>query len=174
MRQRVVIALAIALSPALLLADEPTTALDVSIQAQILELIATLQKDMHMATMLITHDLGVVADRCQRVVVMYAGQVVEKGETNALFENPRHPYTAALLESIPRLDQDAEFLSVIQGSVPHPQRMPSGCRFAPRCRCAFEKCYSMEPDFYEITENVGARCWLIQQEHTGYGASEST
>ena len=174
MRQRVVIALAVALSPELLLADEPTTALDVSIQAQILELIKTLQERMQMATILISHDLGVVADMCQRVVVMYAGQVVEKGETNALFEHPNHPYTAALLESIPRLDQSAEFLPVIQGTVPHPQHMPSGCRFAPRCRRAFEKCHSMEPDFYEISEHVGARCWLFQQEHAGHAGSEST
>ncbi len=173
LRQRVVIALAIALSPSLLLADEPTTALDVSIQAQILELIKKLQMDMHMATLLITHDLGVVAGMCERVVVMYAGQVVEKGDTNSLFENPRHPYTAALLKSIPKLDQDTEMLSAIKGTVPHPERMPAGCRFAPRCDRAFEKCHKEEPNFYELSENVGTRCWLAQQENASHVETES-
>lgn len=173
MRQRVVIALAIALSPDLLLADEPTTALDVSIQAQILELISALQETMKMATMLITHDLGVVAGMCQRVLVMYAGQVVESGLTEDLYANPRHPYTSALLDSIPKLDQNTEFLSAIKGVVPHPQRMPKGCRFAPRCDRSFDKCLKEEPELYNFSDNVSARCWLYSQEMTDYAKSES-
>lgn len=173
MRQRVVIALAIALSPSLLLADEPTTALDVSIQAQILDLIKNLQVNMNMATLLITHDLGVVAGMCERAIVMYAGQVVEKGDTHSLFKHPRHPYTEALLESIPKLEQDTEFLSAIKGTVPHPQRMPVGCRFAPRCHRALEKCHRSEPGFFDVSGNTGARCWLYEQEIVDHDQSES-
>jgi len=162
MRQRVVIALAIALSPVLLLADEPTTALDVSIQAQILELIQSLQDNMKMATMLITHDLGVVAGMCRNVLVMYAGQVVETGETEELFKFPKHPYTKALLKSIPKLDQNTEFLETIKGMVPHPQRMPEGCRFAPRCEVAMDQCHREEPDMHSFSEYAGVKCWLYQ------------
>ena len=162
MRQRVVIALAIALSPVFLVADEPTTALDVSIQAQILDLIKSLQNKMKMATMLITHDLGVVAGMCRRVLVMYAGQVVETGATADLFSVPKHPYTEALLDSIPKLEQDKEFLETINGMVPHPQRMPAGCRFAPRCQKAMAQCHREEPGVYSFSDQASVKCWLYQ------------
>ncbi len=146
MRQRVMIAMALSCNPKLLIADEPTTALDVTIQAQILELMATLQRDFDAAIMLITHDLGVIAETADRVVVMYAGKVVEYSDVNTIFHEPRHPYTWGLLQSIPRLDAERERLLVIEGVVPNPLFLPDGCKFHPRCRFASEKCVEEEPE----------------------------
>jgi peptide/nickel transport system ATP-binding protein len=162
MRQRVMIAMAISCNPEVLIADEPTTALDVTIQAQILDLMRDLQKKRDMAIMMITHDLGVVAEMCDRVVVMYAGQVVEQAEIEELFENPKHPYTKGLLASIPSIEQDKEYLSSIPGSVPSPDRMPSGCRFAERCPSAYDKCFQEAPPLFSTENETEARCWLYE------------
>ncbi len=140
MRQRAMIAMALVNSPKLLIADEPTTALDVTVQAQILELLRKLQAELEMAVIFITHDLGVVADICDRVAVMYAGQVVETARVEGLFEQPLHPYTEGLLHSMPQNASRAKALHVIAGSVPRPGEMPAGCRFAPRCSYATEFC----------------------------------
>ncbi len=162
MRQRVVIAMALVCRPQILIADEPTTALDVTIQAQILELLERLQAELGMAVMLITHDLGVVAGTADRVVVMYAGQVVETAATPELFARPRHPYTEGLMASIPRLDRPADRLYSIPGTVPAATHWPTGCRFHPRCPHAWEKCRSEEPPLLDAgTPGHTARCWLI-------------
>ncbi len=164
MRQRVMIAMALICHPQILIADEPTTALDVTIQAQILELLARLQQQLGMAVLLITHDLGVVAGTADRVVVMYAGQVVETAPTPELFARPQHPYTEGLMASIPRLDRPRERLHSIPGSVPAATAWPAGCRFHPRCPYAWEKCRTEEPPLLD-TEVAGhtARCWLITE-----------
>ena len=146
MRQRVMIAMALACRPELLIADEPTTALDVTVQAQILELVRELQRELGMSILLITHDLGVVAETAERVVVMYAGAVVERATVRELFARPRHPYTAGLFLSLPRLDQEAELLTPIEGSVPDPMHWPSGCRFHPRCPLAMPVCREEVPE----------------------------
>ncbi len=159
MRQRVMIAMALSCNPKLLIADEPTTALDVTIQAQILELMATLQRDFDAAIMLITHDLGVIAETADRVVVMYAGKVVEYSDVNTIFHEPRHPYTWGLLQSIPRLDAERERLLVIEGVVPNPLFLPDGCKFHPRCRFASEKCVEEEPELEDIDSGHQVRCW---------------
>lgn len=145
MRQRVMIGMALSCNPKLLIADEPTTALDVTIQAQILELMKKLKKELGMAIMLITHDLGVVAEMAERVVVMYAGKVVEEGDVVSIFKAPLHPYTEGLLESIPRLHETRERLHVIEGVVPNPLHLPGGCRFHPRCPYIIDKCREVEP-----------------------------
>ena len=150
MRQRIMIAVAIALDPDVLIADEPTTALDVTVQAQIMELLADLQTETGMGLILITHDLGVVAEVADRVVVMYAGREVEKGEINELFAQPRHPYTAGLMHSIPRPDQHLGRLEPIQGSPPDLLRIPSGCAFNPRCPHAQDRCRSESPAIRSI------------------------
>jgi len=164
MRQRVMIAMALICHPQILIADEPTTALDVTIQAQILELLTRLQQQLGMAVLLITHDLGVVAGTADRVVVMYAGQVVETAPTPELFARPRHPYTEGLMASIPRLDRPRERLHSIPGSVPAATAWPAGCRFHPRCPFAWEKCRTEEPPLLD-TEVPGhsARCWLVTE-----------
>ena len=144
MRQRAMIAMALACEPKLLIADEPTTALDVTIQAQVLDLMRSLQQTMGMAILFVTHDLGVVADICDRVVVMYAGQVVEQAAVLDLFDRPRHPYTEALLASMPQLAVGEPRLRVIPGEVPTPDRLPSGCRFHPRCQYVVDKCATDE------------------------------
>ena len=164
MRQRVMIAMALICHPQILIADEPTTALDVTIQAQILELLARLQQQLGMAVLLITHDLGVVAGTADRVVVMYAGQVVETAPTPELFARPRHPYTEGLMASIPRLDRPRQRLHSIPGSVPAATAWPAGCRFHPRCPFAWEKCRTEEPPLLD-TEAAGhtARCWLVTE-----------
>jgi oligopeptide/dipeptide ABC transporter ATP-binding protein len=146
MRQRVMIAMALACRPALLIADEPTTALDVTVQAQILELLSGLQRSLGMSILLITHDLGVVAETARRVVVMYAGAVVERAFVEDLFERPRHPYTAGLLLSLPQLEGDTETLRPIEGTVPDALRLPSGCRFHPRCPFAMPVCRERDPE----------------------------
>ena len=164
MRQRVMIAMALICRPQILIADEPTTALDVTIQAQILELLARLQQELGMAVLLITHDLGVVAGTADRVVVMYAGQVVESAPTPELFARPQHPYTEGLMESIPRLDRPRERLHSIPGSVPAATAWPQGCRFHPRCPYAWDKCRTEEPPLLETgTAGHTARCWLISE-----------
>ncbi len=160
MRQRVMIAIALSCHPKLLIADEPTTALDVTIQAQILSLIKDLRNELGMALMLITHDLGVVADMTKRVIVMYAGQVVEEADVHSLFKKPLHPYTIGLLNSIPKMDQKAEELKIIPGVVPHPLEMPKGCRFSPRCEHAMDICRQKCPELIKIDDGISVRCWL--------------
>ena len=159
MRQRVMIAMALSCNPSLLIADEPTTALDVTIQAQILELLQSLQEKMNMAILIITHDLGVIAEMAKRVVVMYAGQVVEQGSVIEIFRDARHPYTIGLKESIPRLATAGERLRVIPGKVPDPIEFPSGCRFSDRCRFAEYRCDNERVELREIGELHGVRCW---------------
>ena len=162
MRQRVMIAMALACSPKLIIADEPTTALDVTIQAQILDLMNKLKKEIGTSILFITHDLGVVAEVCDQVVVMYCGRVVERGDVKTIFANPSHPYTKGLLGSIPRLGDAGKELKSIPGNVPNPKYMPKGCKFAPRCPYASEKCREAEPGFFQIEEGHISRCWLCE------------
>jgi peptide/nickel transport system ATP-binding protein/oligopeptide transport system ATP-binding protein len=162
MRQRVMIAIALACNPKLLIADEPTTALDVTIQAQILELMGDLRERLGMSILLITHDLGVVAEMCDDVVVMYAGRVVERGPIEEVFTSPQHPYTEALLQSIPLLGMtQAEPLRVIRGTVPSPLDWPPGCRFEPRCDYAFARCVDEHPPLFDVDRQQSA-CWLCE------------
>ncbi len=158
MRQRVMIAMAIACKPRLLIADEPTTALDVTVQAQILELLRELQAETGMGLILITHDLGVIAEMADDVAVMYAGRVVERATARDLFEDPQHPYTLGLLGSIPRLDLDRPRLTAIEGSVPPPFAWPPGCRFAPRCPFAIPECEVAPPPLRELAPGHEAAC----------------
>lgn len=161
MRQRVMIAMAMSCNPQLLIADEPTTALDVTIQAQILDLMRKLKREFHTAIMLITHDLGVVAEMADRVVVMYAGKIVEESATAELFREPLHPYTQGLLDSIPRLDQSmTDKLHVIEGTVPNPLHLPQGCTFAPRCPKVMDICREKAPILTEVSEGRKVSCWL--------------
>jgi oligopeptide/dipeptide ABC transporter ATP-binding protein len=164
--QRVMIAMALACVPDLLIADEPTTALDVTIQAQILDLMRNLRENIGTAIILITHDLGVVAEMAERVAVMYAGRIVEEAEVGPLFEKPLHPYTQGLIGSIPILGKLKDRLEVIPGSVPNLVNLPSGCKFAPRCRARTEHaltiCTQKEPDLIEFIPNHTVRCWLYQ------------
>jgi oligopeptide transport system ATP-binding protein len=161
MRQRVMIAIALACEPTLLIADEPTTALDVTIQAQILDLLRRLRAERKMSIILITHDLGVVAGMCERVVVMYAGRIVEEGPTRAIFKDPRHPYTRALLASLPRLDEaeDAR-LRTVPGMPPNLSRIPPGCPFHPRCAHAIDRCRADEPRLEEVGGAHRKSCWV--------------
>ena len=168
MAQRVMIAMALACVPELLIADEPTTALDVTIQAQILDLMRNLKSQMETAIILITHDLGVVAEMCDRVNVMYAGRIVEEAQVETLFATPKHPYTDALIGSTPVLGQAEKELVTIPGSVPNLINLPSGCKFAPRCQARIEhnltRCTEDEPDLIEMAPNHWVRCWLYDQE----------
>jgi oligopeptide/dipeptide ABC transporter ATP-binding protein len=164
MRQRVMIAIALACDPRLLIADEPTTALDVTIQAQILDLLRRLREQLGTAIMLITHDLGVVAEFVDEVVVMYAGRVVERADVASLFRQPGHPYTEGLLRSIPRMGTSARRLSQIRGAVPSPTAFPPGCRFHPRCDQAQPICAKLVPPLFEIGTGHAAACW----RHTGF------
>lgn len=159
-RQRVMIAMALICKPQVLIADEPTTALDVTIQAQILDLMNNLKKETGTSILFITHDLGVVAEVCDHVAVMYCGRIVEKGDVYQIFGATAHPYTRGLLASIPKLGEQAEELTMIPGNVPNPKYMPEGCKFAPRCALAFDKCFAEEPGFYEVGEGHVSRCWL--------------
>ncbi|MBT9140725.1 MAG: Oligopeptide transport ATP-binding protein OppD [Dehalococcoidia bacterium] len=163
MRQRVMLAMACACAPSLLIADEPTTALDVTVQAQILELLRQLQSEMNMAIMLITHDLGLVAEIAQRVVVMYAGVVVENATVLNLFVRPLHPYTQGLLASLPLLEAERERLNVIPGGVPNMLNLPSGCRFHPRCPHCWQICRQQEPPLFPQNGSE-VRCWLFARE----------
>ncbi|MEO8563916.1 MAG: ABC transporter ATP-binding protein [bacterium] len=160
MRQRVVIAMALVMNPALVIADEPTTALDVTIQAQILELLADLTRRLGTSVLLITHDLGVVAENCSRVVVMYAGEVVEEAATVDLFARAHHPYTEGLLGAMPRVGGGHERLATIPGTVPPPTSWPAGCRFRDRCPYAWEKCELEHPPLYQIGGGHASRCHL--------------
>ena len=160
MRQRVVIAMALVMNPALVIADEPTTALDVTIQAQILELLADLTKRLGTSILLITHDLGVVAENCSRVIVMYAGEVVEESVTRELFAHAHHPYTEGLLGAMPRVGGEAERLATIPGTVPPPTAWPDGCRFRDRCPYAWERCEREHPPLYQIGVGHTSRCHL--------------
>ncbi len=160
MRQRAMIAMALSCRPSILIADEPTTALDVTIQAQILDLMKSLQREYGMALIMITHDMGVIAEVADRVAVMYAGKVVEYGEVHEIFKRPRHPYTYGLLSSIPRLDIEQEKLKSIPGTVPDPLNFPPGCRFHPRCEFAQERCREEEPEMVEVGPRHYSRCFF--------------
>ena len=164
MRQRVMIAMALSCEPALLIADEPTTALDVTIQAQILDLLSELQRRLGMAILIITHDLGVIAEVADQVLVMYAGQIVESADVADLFADPQHPYTIGLLGSIPRLDVDRERLATIEGTVPSPNNQPKGCRFAPRCPFADRRCRETPPPLRDIAPGHLVACWKAPVE----------
>ena len=164
MKQRVMIAMALCCNPKLLIADEPTTALDVTIQAQILLLLKELRQKLDMSIILVSHDLGVVANFADRVVVMYAGKVVEEGPTRQVIAHPAHPYTQGLIDSIPRLTQPRdEKLHIIPGSIPDLSSMPQGCRFAPRCAKACERCRQQQPQMRKVAPNHSARCLLAAQ-----------
>ncbi|MCX7796756.1 MAG: ABC transporter ATP-binding protein [bacterium] len=163
MRQRVMIAMALACNPKLLIADEPTTALDVTIQAQILELIRELREKLGMSVLLITHNLGVVAETADNVAVMYAGRIVEYGTVRDIFKNPLHPYTWGLLQAIPRLDTTRERLLTIEGTVPDMLSLPSGCKFAPRCMFVKPRCEESEPSLEEISSGHFSRCWRSKE-----------
>jgi oligopeptide/dipeptide ABC transporter ATP-binding protein len=167
MRQRVMIAIALACQPELLIADEPTTALDVTIQNQILQLMKTLKQKINMSIMLITHDLGVVAEMADNVVVMYAGQVVEQGDVYTIFENPKHPYTEGLLKSMPSAEKRIGKLYAIEGVVPNPLNLPSGCRFAARCEYATALCYDEMPEIQKIGNEEAVRCWKYTHRWEG-------
>ena len=171
MRQRVMIAMALSCEPALLIADEPTTALDVTIQAQILELLAELQRRLGMAVLIITHDLGVIAEVADEVLVMYAGQIVESAPVADLFADPQHPYTIGLLGSIPRLDVERERLATIEGTVPSANRQPVGCRFSPRCPFADRRCRQEPPPLRDIGPGHQVACWKAPVELSARAAA---
>ncbi|HEX9248625.1 MAG TPA: ABC transporter ATP-binding protein, partial [Gemmatimonadaceae bacterium] len=160
MRQRVLIAMALMMKPALVIADEPTTALDVTIQAQILDLLLDLQRKIGTSILMITHDLGVIAETASRVIVMYAGEVVEQAEVDELFAKPHHPYTEGLMHSMPHIGHDQERLNVIPGTVPAPTEWPSGCRFRERCPYSWDLCEREHPPLYQIGSGHVSRCHL--------------
>ncbi|GAB3057226.1 ABC transporter ATP-binding protein [Virgibacillus ainsalahensis] len=175
MRQRVMIAMAMSCNPELLIADEPTTALDVTIQAQILDLMRELNEEKDTAILLITHDLGVVAELCDRVIVMYSGQVVEEGTMREILKNPMHPYSQGLIRSLPKLNEKEQKLYSIPGTVPKPQIGRVGCRFADRCEFAFERCFQENPELFSLGNNRRSRCFLHDQnEGEGAENAEST
>ncbi len=167
MRQRIMIAMAIALDPAILIADEPTTALDVTVQAQIMALLQELREERGMGLMLITHDLGVVADVADRIVVMYAGRIVERAEVGDLYRAPAHPYTEGLLNSIPRVDHKGQELYAIKGLPPSLLRMPAGCPFHPRCPRAQDICLSDHPELREVAPQRWSRCHFAEEVLNG-------
>ncbi len=164
MRQRAMIAMALSCNPKLLIADEPTTALDVTIQAQILELMKDLKERINTAIIFITHDLGVIAEMAQHVVVMYAGKIVENTDVHSLFNEPLHPYTSGLIKSKPKLEEEKEFLDFIPGVVPNPAEMPPGCAFHPRCSEVMDICRQEMPDLLEPRARHLVRCWLYQEK----------
>lgn len=164
-RQRAMIAMALSCNPDLLIADEPTTALDVTIQAQILELIKKLKDEIGMSVLMITHDLGVIAEVSDDVVVVYAGKAVEYADVKTIFRDPKHPYTIALQNSIPRLtDKPGKKLEVIQGGIPDPLALPSGCKFHPRCKFAIDLCKREEPELEKMEDNHIVRCWMYNKD----------
>lgn len=166
MRQRVMIAMALACQPKVLIADEPTTALDVTIQAQILDLMNDLKRKTDTAIMLITHDLGVVAEMCDHVVVMYSGKVVEEGDIETIFAHPMHPYTKGLMNSIPKLTEEQDELDSIDGSVPNPLKLPQGCYFNPRCKYATDECRTKQPELKDMGNGHKVSCFVAQKEGT--------
>ena len=166
MKQRIVIAIALACNPQLLIADEPTTALDVTIQAQVLKLMKNLQQQFGTSLLLITHDLGVVAEVCDKVAIMYAGEIIEYGSAVHIFEHTAHPYTRGLFASIPSLDEDVERLQPIPGMMPDPTELPPGCKFCDRCPQAVEACEKIHPQMTELTEGHMVRCLLAGKENT--------
>lgn len=164
MSQRVMIAMALSCNPKLLIADEPTTALDVTVQAQILKLLKKIRIERNMSIMLITHDLGVVAEMADRVAVMYAGQIVEEGDVKTIFNNPKHPYTKGLLKSVPSLeDSNGKKLYTITGSVPSIASMPKGCRFSPRCPEAAPACFEIEPEMIQLEQQCKVKCLIFEK-----------
>lgn len=171
-RQRVMIAMALACKPEILIADEPTTALDVTIQAQILTLMDQLKKEIGTSILLITHDLGVVAEVCDDVAVMYCGKIMEKGNVFDVFAKHSHPYTEGLLESIPKLGQRADVLEVIPGNVPSMNEIPKGCRFSDRCKYCFAKCREEEPEFVDLGNGHFSRCWRCMKEYADQPADQ--
>ena len=166
MRQRVMIAMALACNPKILIADEPTTALDVTIQAQILKLMAGLQEKTQTSIILITHDLGIVAQIARNVMVMYAGEEVEYADVRTIFKDPRHPYTIGLLKSIPSINEERDTLYTIKGMVPSPRDLPKGCRFAPRCEHACQRCLEERPPIFDVGNGHRVRCWNCQGGET--------
>ena len=166
-RQRVMIAMALVCNPKILIADEPTTALDVTIQAQILDLMNRLKSDIGTSILFITHDLGVVAEICDDVVVMYCGRVVEKANVYDLFANPSHPYTEGLLASIPKMGVEVDELDSIPGNVPNPKYMPKGCKFDPRCKYATDRCREEEPGFFDLGNGHQSKCWRCENMKGG-------
>ncbi|HLR74887.1 MAG TPA: ABC transporter ATP-binding protein [Virgibacillus sp.] len=164
MRQRVMIAMALSCNPKILIADEPTTALDVTIQAQIIKLLKELSKDFGAAIMLITHDLGVIAEMVDRVVVMYGGKVVEQTDVHTLFKSPQHPYTQGLINSTPRIHELKDELQSIKGNVPSPDMLPTGCKFHPRCEFAMDICREKDPALETIADGHEVRCWLHEDK----------
>lgn len=173
MRQRVMISMALLCEPKLMIADEPTTALDVTIQAQILDLMKQIKHEHDMGLILITHDLGVVAEMCDRVVVMYAGEVVEMAEVTELFDQPLHPYTQGLIKSLPAKNKRKDRLYSIKGQVPKPNEIPKGCVFANRCPHAFDKCFAEAPPEFKIGSHL-SKCWLQDPEGRGEGNGSKT
>ena len=163
MRQRVMIAMALALDPEVLIADEPTTALDVTVQAQIMDLLAEIQRERRMGLVLITHDLGVVAEVADRIVVMYAGRIVEQADVFSLFRNPGHPYTEALLQSLPRMDLKGQELTAIKGLPPSLANIPSGCPFHPRCPRAVDRCKQEVPEFHRLPGGRFSACHFAEE-----------
>jgi len=166
-RQRVMIAMALVCNPKILIADEPTTALDVTIQAQILDLMNRLKDEIGTSILFITHDLGVVAEVCDDVVVMYCGRVVEKANVYDLFAHPSHPYTEGLLASIPKMGVEVDELDSIPGNVPNPKYMPKGCKFAPRCKYATDRCREEEPGFFDLGNGHQSKCWRCENVKGG-------
>jgi len=164
MRQRIMIAMAIACNPDILIADEPTTALDVTIQAEIMELLRSMKKNLKMSMLLITHDLGIVAENADRVLVMYCGKVMEEASVGDLFRNPKHPYTVGLMECIPSIDTKSDKLISIPGYVPHPSQYPNGCRFSNRCTTAMDICSRKVPELLEIEVGHKVGCWLYVKD----------
>jgi oligopeptide/dipeptide ABC transporter ATP-binding protein len=166
-RQRVMIAMALVCHPSVLIADEPTTALDVTIQAQILELMTQLQREINTSIIFITHDMGVVAELCDKVIVMYCGRILERGSVFDIFDHPSHPYTEGLLTCIPKLGVISGELDTIPGNVPNPKYMPKGCKFEPRCKYATDECREKEPPFFPVGEGHEAKCWRCQVSREG-------
>jgi oligopeptide/dipeptide ABC transporter ATP-binding protein len=168
MRQRAMIAMALACSPSLLFADEPTTALDVMIQAQVLELLKDIQKRLGLAIVLVTHDLGVVAELCDQVVVLYGGRVAEYGSVDQIYNSPKHPYTQKLLESFPDIQRPGSALASIPGTPPRLTDLPPGCRFEPRCFARLERCRHQSPPLHEVAANHLAACHLLEEKALPY------
>ncbi|MFC7061962.1 ABC transporter ATP-binding protein [Halobacillus seohaensis] len=174
MRQRVMIAMSLACNPSLLIADEPTTALDVTIQAQILELIDELKHELGMGVVMVTHDMGVVAEVADRVMVMYAGKVVETGTVEEIFKAPKHPYTRGLLASVPNVDDAEHTLEAIPGSLPNLNEKISGCRFHPRCPHAMDQCLEKDPPNFKLSKSHNSKCWLHEDEEVSVNGDRAT